>query len=149
MKTSESVELFGIMNAIKLTGMSTPAKMTVMENLRILKPISESFMSSIDEARDKLKPDGFDEALEKVKRHNEALEAKQEDGKLTDEKVVEINRLCEQYNKEMTEHVEYLSREEHDFCLKKIKAEDFEKLLSANDIDAGKLAELYNALSEG
>ena len=43
MKKKEAIELYKVLNGCKLTGMVSSSKMTVLNNLRKLRPISETY----------------------------------------------------------------------------------------------------------
>ena len=66
MKKKEAIELYKVLNGCKLTGMSSSSKMTVLNNLRNLRPVSETYESDIKEAIEKLKPEGFDELMKRL-----------------------------------------------------------------------------------
>ena len=61
MKKKEAIELYKVLNGCKLTGMVSSSKMTVLNNLRKLRPISETYEADIKDAIEKFKPEGFDD----------------------------------------------------------------------------------------
>ena len=73
MKKKELIYLFSCPIGCKLTGMVSSSKMTVLNNLRKLRPISETYEADIKEAIEKFKPEGFDELIKKTREHNESV----------------------------------------------------------------------------
>ena len=73
MKKKEAIELYKVLNGCKLTGMVSSSKMTVLSNLRKLRPISETYEADIKDAIEKFKPEGFDELMKKVRGHNDSV----------------------------------------------------------------------------
>lgn len=146
MKTSKIVEVYSILNTVKLTGMDTKAKMSVLENLRLLKPIAEGFKSEMETAQEKLKPEGFDAIAEKANQHNEAVNEGKEEGKMSAAELSEANKLFRAYNKDLEARSKELEAVENEISLKPLAENEFEKLASVNDLEAGKLVVLYEAL---
>lgn len=145
MKKRQAIELYNVLNNCKLTGMSSPAKMTVLNNLRKLRPVSDTYETDSKDAIDRCKPEGFDDLLKKAKEHNEAINA---GGKpvLTGDELKDTASVIEAYNKEVNEFIDKLLDEETGIEIEKIDPKEMEKLLDANDIEASKLSVLYNAM---
>ncbi|MCD8270578.1 MAG: hypothetical protein LUD46_20455 [Parabacteroides sp.] len=146
MKTKDIKELYEVLSQIKLTGMTTAAKMTVLENIRVLKPIVEAHRSDCDDAIRLLRPEGFDEVEAKANRHNEAVKARNDKALLSPEELQEVNEKCAAYLKEVDERVKELEKAEHEIVLKKINQAEYDKLMEANDLPAGALVVLYENL---
>lgn len=148
MKTSTIIELYSILSDVKFTGMQTGARFVLLENMRKLKPIRTEFISSMEEAREKLKPEDFDQAREKVKLHNESVQNGLETNRLSVEKLQAFRIQYEQYEQELTERERELLGEDHSVEPGLIPLKDFEKLVEANDIEGGKLELLYTHLMD-
>lgn len=146
MKTKDIKELYEVLSQIKLTGMTTAAKMTVLENIRVLKPIVEAHRSDCDDAIRLLRPEGFDEVEAKANRHNEVVKARNDKALLSPEELQEVNEKCAAYLKEVDERVKELEKAEHEIVLKKINQAEYDKLMEANDLPAGALVVLYENL---
>lgn len=146
MKTVTIIELFAILSEVKFTGMETSARFTLLENMRRMKPIKTDFHSSMEDARDKLKPEGFDKMLEKVKLHNEAVQNKQEENRLPAGELQDFRIMYENYEMELGDREKVLLKEEYAVEIAPIPLKDFEKLVEANDIEGGKLEVLYSML---
>lgn len=146
MKTQEIKELYDVLSGIKLTGMTTAAKMVVLDNIRSLKPVSEAFRSDCDDAIKMLRPEGFDEIEEKANHHNEAMKAGNKKELLPPEELQKVNEAFSTYFKEVEERCKELGKAEHKIDLKKINISEYDKLMEANDLPAGQLVLLYDYL---
>lgn len=146
MKTQEIKELYDVLSGIKLTGMTTAAKMVVLDNIRSLKPVSEAFRSDCDDAIKMLRPEGFDEIEEKANHHNEAMKAGNQKDLLSPEELQKVNETYNAYFKEVEERCKELGKAEHKIDLKKINMSEYDKLMEANDLPAGQLVLLYDYL---
>ena len=135
MKTKDINELYTVLSSVKLTGMTTPAKMVVLENIRTLKHIAELYRSDCDDAIKLLRPEGFDTIEEKANRHNEAVKAKNDKALLPSDEF-----------KEVDERVKELGEVDHEITLKAIPQSEFDKLAEVNDLTAGQLVILYENL---
>lgn len=146
MKKKEAIELYKVLNGCKLTGMVSSSKMTVLNNLRKLRPISETYEADIKDAIEKFKPEGFDELMKKVREHNDAVNSGNKPT-MSGEELKEASSIIEGYNKEVNDFVEKILDEDADIELEKLDTPNLEKLLDANDIEASQLAIIYTHLS--
>lgn len=146
MKKKEAIELYKVLNGCKLTGMASSSKMTVLNNLRKLRPISETYEADIKEAIEKFKPEGFDDLMKKVRGHNDSVNT---GGKpvMSGDELRDASSIIEEYNKEVNDFVEKILDEDAGIELNKLDNPDLEKLLDANDIEASQLEIIYSRLS--
>lgn len=144
MKTKDIKELYDALSGLKLTGMSTSAKMVVLENIRALKPISNAYQADCDDAIRMLRPEGFDAIEEKANRHNEAVKARNDKELLKPEELQKVNEIYAAYFKEVDERVKELGNPENEIILKKIAQSEFDKLMDVNDLPAGVLLLMYD-----
>lgn len=146
MRKREAIELYRVMTPVRLTGMTGASKMTVLTNLRVLRPVSEAYDKDMEQARDSCKPEGYAAIEERVSRHNEAIKNKTETGKMSREEMEEANVVMGDYYKELGDCERKILDEEVEIEIKAIDAESFNKLLEANDVEAGKLETLMSYL---
>lgn len=146
MKKKEAIELYKVLNGCKLTGMVSSSKMTVLNNLRKLRPISETYEADIKDAIEKFKPEGFDELMKKVRGHNDSVNT---GGKpvMSGDELRDASSIIEGYNKEVNDFVEKILEESEDVEMEKLDNPNLEKLLDANDIEASQLEIIYSRLS--
>lgn len=135
-----------MLNGCKLTGMASSSKMIVLNNLRSLRPVSEAYESDVKEAIEKLKPEGFDDLMKKVRGHNDSVNT---GGKpvMSGDELRDASSIIEKYNKEVNDFVEKILEESEDVEMEKLDNPDLEKLLDANDIEASQLEIIYSRLS--
>lgn len=134
------------MSPVKLTGMTTVSKMTVLTNLRVLRPVSEAYEKDMEQAQKTLRPEGFDEIEEMVKRHNEAIKNKTEEGKMSKDEIERSNVFYGGYQKDLNEYERKFMDEDLEIEIKTVDTASFDKLVEANDIEAGKLETLMSCL---
>lgn len=146
MKKKEAIELYKVLNGCKLTGMVSSSKMIVLNNLRSLRPVSEAYESDVKEAIEKLKPEGFDELMKKVRGHNDSVNT---GGKpvMSGDELRDASSIIEGYNKEVNDFVEKILEEDTGIELEKLDNPNLEKLLDANDMEASQLEIIYSRLS--
>ena len=147
MKKKEAIELYKVLNGCKLTGMVSSSKMTVLNNLRKLRPISETYEADIKDAIERIKPEGFDDLMKKVREHNDAVNSGNKPT-MSGEELKEASSVIGEYNKEVNDFVEKILDEDTGIELDKLETPNLEKLLDANDIEASQLAIIYNHLSD-
>lgn len=145
MKKKEAIELYKVLNGCKLTGMVSSSKMTVLNNLRKLRPVSETYETDVKDAIEKMKPEGFDDLMKKAREHNDAVKA---GGKpvMTGAELRDASTVIDGYNKDVNDFVEKMLEEEVDINLERLDDPDLEKLLDANDIEASQLGVIYSNL---
>lgn len=146
MKKKEAIELYKVLNGCKLTGMVSSSKMTVLNNLRKLRPISETYEADIKDAIERIKPEGFDDLMKKVREHNDAVNSGNKPT-MSGEELKEASSVIGEYNKEVNDFVEKILDEDTGIELDKLETPNLEKLLDANDIEASQLAIIYTHLS--
>lgn len=158
MKTIEAVELFNIVKDLKLSGMETGDRMKVIRLTRSLRGVSDKYTADIDQAKNQLKPEGFDILVTKRLESNEAV-AGGGTRTMTDLEVATFNRMLEQYNRDMQafqqgtynkEKNQFeggINDEEVEVTIELISEQAFDKLLDANkELQAGALAVLYDKI---
>ena len=146
MKKKEAIELYKVLNTCKLTGMLSPSKMAVLNNLRKLRPISETYEADVKDAIERIKPEGFDDLMKKVREHNDAVNSGNKPT-MSGEELKEASSVIEGYNKEVNDFVEKILDEDAGIVLEKLNGVNFEKFMDANDIEAGQLEIIYTHLS--
>ena len=75
MKAIEAVELFAVLKDLKLSGVDSSDRLKVIRNLRALREVTDKYNADLDLAKERLKPDGFDNLIMKMLESNEAVAA--------------------------------------------------------------------------
>jgi hypothetical protein len=155
MKTIEAVELFSVLKDLNLSGMETSDRMKVIKNLRALREVADKYNEDMDLAKERLKPDGFDDLIMKMLESNEAVAA---GGSRTvsDLEIASFNKQNEQfnrdlkavqigiYNKDEKSFEGGMNNEPVDVKIETLTELAFDKLVDANkDVPAGALAVLF------
>lgn len=147
MKKKGAIELYKALSQCKLTGMASSQKMVVLNNLRQLRPVSETYDADVREALEKIKPEGFDDIIKKVREHNDSINS----GKGPTMPEDEANSAVETinaFNAEVNQFVEGLLNEESGVEIGKLDDANLEKLIDINDIPTDQLCVLYESLKE-
>ena len=77
MKAIEAVELFAVLKDLKLSGVDSSDRLKVIRNLRALREVTDKYNADLDLAKERLKPDGFDNLIMKMLESNEPVVAVQ------------------------------------------------------------------------
>lgn len=158
MRTIEAVELFAILKDLKLSGLSTTDRLKIIKNLRALREVADKYNNDIELAKERLKPDGYDELVMKMLESNEAVAAGG-NRTVSDLEIASFNRMHEElnrglkaiqagsYDKEKECLEGGLNDEPVEVTLETLTGPAFDKLLDANkDVPAGALAVLYDKM---
>lgn len=119
--------------AAKLTKMENKDKFAVIRALRALRPVAESYERFCNDAREKLRPDGY---LTLTKRQ----------GALTASERGELAAAMDSYNRAVGECIAEELRRELDFDCEPLSSEAFGALLDSNDFNAATMMALQDVL---
>lgn len=147
MRREKAIELYKVLNECKLSGMGGGAKVAVLETLRELRPVAEGFDRDMEAAREKLRPEGYEEAERKALAHNEAVNAGSEEGRLSPGELREVAAAVTAYNADLEAAARAMLDGEVEVSPRKLEGKDMEALLAANDLDAGRLAVIYDNMA--
>ena len=158
MKAIEAVELFAVLKDLKLSGVDSSDRLIVIRNLRALREVTDKYNADLDLAKERLKPDGFDNLIMKMLESNEAVAA---GGSRTvsDLEVASFNKQNEQFNRDLkaVQTGTYnkdegcfeggMNSEPVDVKIESLTELAFDKLVDANkDVPAGALAVLFDKM---
>ena len=133
MKREKAIELYSVLNECKLSGMGGGAKVAVLETLRELRPVAEGFDRDMETAREKLRPEGYDETERKALAHNEAVSAGNDGGRLSPDELREVATALTAYKADLEAAARAMLEGEVDVSPRKLDGKDMEALLAAND----------------
>ncbi len=150
MKQSTIVKLYEILDQLNIAGVKPETQKAVLKNIRLFKPVYDAYVEEVKTVRDKLKPADFDEIEQKANRHNEALKAGTDDGRLSQEEVAEVSAIYDSYNEAMRLYIEELNETDIACEALLVEEDEYYKLVNQNDskVDAGKLALLMDLIRE-
>lgn len=143
---------------MKLSGMDTIDRMKVIKSLRELRGVVDNYNNDVEHSRELLKPEGFDALMMKALESNEAVSGGGQ-RTITDEEVAKLNRMSEQFNRDMKAFQTGVFCQESkvfkggidgeviEVKLDKLSEETFTKLCDANkEVSGGALAVVYELL---
>ena len=123
-KVDNIVSLYNILKEAKLTKLADADKYTIIKILRKLRPTAEKFEEDKKEAQEKLKPENWDEIVEKAN----LLRKENNSNRLTADEVEYFVKVNECLGEELEKEVE--------IDIPTINEEAFEKLMASNDWEA-------------
>lgn len=94
-KTQDVVNGYAILKTVKIGKLDKADQFKVIRNARALKPVATAFDDFVTDARERLKPEGFDEIIEKSQRFKT----------LSDEERADVNVAIMKHNKEVEDCV--------------------------------------------
>lgn len=94
-KTQDVVNGYAILKTVKIGKLDKADQFKVFRNARALKPVATAFDDFVTDARERLKPEGFDEIVEKSQRFKT----------LSDEERADVNVAIMKHNKEVEDCV--------------------------------------------
>lgn len=62
-RTSEAMSLYGILSGLRLGRLCRADQMAVLRLCRRVRPVADAFRSTLDETRERLRPEGWEETL--------------------------------------------------------------------------------------
>ena len=112
--------------------------------MRLLRPVAEKFSRDVQEAEQSLRPEGYDELLQKVYEHNKSIASK---GKeiMTALDLIEFRKKDSEYGESMKKFIEKINNEENSIILDRLTDETFNTLCDNNkELTVEQLSLLYD-----
>ena len=137
--TTENIVIaYNSLKGAKLTRLDTSEKFTAIKAMRVLKPVAASLQGFIEDAREKLRPEGFDI----IERKASAFDS------LSDEEKREVNAAINTYNADVARCISEEASKEHTLDFEPMTEETFGRLLDSNDLDMSTILVLQDVLCE-
>lgn len=135
--TTENIVIaYNSLKGAKLTRLDTAEKFTAIKAMRVLKPVAASLQGFIEDAREKLRPEGF----EIIERKASAFDS------LSDEEKREVNAVISTYNADVARCISEEAAKEHTIDFEPMTEETFGRLLDSNDLDMSTILVLQDVL---
>lgn len=135
--TTENIVIaYNSLKGAKLTRLDTAEKFTAIKAMRVLKPVAASLQGFIEDAREKLRPEGF----EIIERKASAFDS------LSDEEKREVNAVISTYNADVARCISEEASKEHTIDFEPMTEETFGRLLDSNDLDMSTILVLQDVL---
>lgn len=135
--TTENIVIaYNSLRGAKLTRLDTAEKFTAIRAMRALKPMAASLQGFIEDAREKLRPEGFDI----IERKASAFDT------LSDEEKRAVNAAVNAYNADVARCISEEASREHTLEFETMTEEAFGRLLDSNDLDMSTILVLQDVL---
>lgn len=142
-KTMEIVAAYSKIKDAKLGKLEDEQKFAVIRIGKKLKQIAVDFEEFVQDAREKLKDEKFDEMQEKVQKW-QGKTAQTDDEKI---EVTAINAYYNIYNKKVEECVKPEAEKEVEIDIEPLTEDAFMGFVSANDFSISEILDLENVIS--
>ncbi len=143
MKTSDIVELYGLINPSKLTKITdAKAKFAIIKDNQRLKEVADSFGAFRTDALEKLKGEDFDQWQRKAQEWQGRTAGTPDEQK----EVGAINAYFQKYQDDVAKCLADESAKEHDIEIEPVGEEAFTQFCDSNDWTVEQTTRLYEAL---
>lgn len=144
MKAIDALNLHKVLGDLKdLSNIDSASRIGIVKNILILKKVSEELSEILQDARERVKPEGYDELVQKAEKHNESI-AKGEGKVMTDEEVSLLNIKTNKYNSELEKVIQDFQNKEYELELNTISEDTFDKLSVDNKLSSSQCIVLYS-----
>lgn len=144
MKVIEAVELYNELKGLKdLSRISSKSRVSLVKSICALRLIADDYKVFRQELNEKLMPEGYEDLLQKVVKHQEAI-SKGKKSEITQEELTLYVLKDKQFAIPLNKALKEEDFREVDVSLSTIKEEEFDKLCLSNKLDAGQSAIIYN-----
>lgn len=136
MKIKEAVNLYKALGEAKVSNLDESEIVKIVKARKVLRSIVEDYEAFFNDAKEKFKPNNFDDVQSKIQDWNN----------LTEEEKIEINKAIRTYDNNINLAVKEESERIVDVIVEKLSEESVTKLLKQNDWQLSKLDELQPML---
>lgn len=148
MKTIAITNVYAILNEAKLTKMEDADKFKVIKALRVIKPIAKGYEDFVEDAKNKLKDEKYEDMSNKAHDWNKANQNKKRSS-LTDADIAELEAINEYfvgYNKRIETCLKEEAEKEVEVEFEKLSEDAFCKLVSSNDWTCSQILSLSDVI---
>lgn len=135
-RTNGILEAYNILSTAKYTKLDDADKIRVWKIARTMKPIAMQFDEDSKDAVERLKPEGFDERLQKAQDYERVTKDKDADASELEMGAAEYNdflRELRRYNSLVSEAVKEYAEKEVKLDFEPLTEDAFAKLMASND----------------
>ena len=133
MKTNEILEAYKVLQNAKYQKLSDDGKVKVWKITRLMKPVATQFKEDLQDAQQKLMPDGdFIQRLGKAMQY-EQDKKNEKTSAITDEEYQAIVKEVNEYNQLVNKAMQEYSEKDVELEFEALSEEDFGKLMASND----------------
>ena len=135
-KTEKVLGAFNVLNTAKYAKMDDADKIKVWKIARALKPVATKFDEDSKDAAEKLKPEGFDDNLQKAQEYERVTKDKDADASKLEMGAAEYGEFIKklkEMNKLVADALKEFANKEVDIDFEPISEDAFTKLMASND----------------
>lgn len=144
MKAKEALNLNMVLGGLKsLSNVESSIRVNIVKNIIKLKKVSDELNEVMQTAREKVKPEGYDELIQKAEKHNEAV-SKGEEKVMTEEEITLLNLKTNKFNIELEKVLNEFEKKDYELEMNSITEEAFDILSKDNDLSATQCTVLYS-----
>lgn len=136
LKTEAIVEVYNRLKSAKVSKMEDAEKFAVVKAMRVFRPIADGFAAFVDDAREKLRPENFEEIQHKI-QHVDTLSEEERNA---------VNAQVDAYARSINECILDEARKEVDLEFEPLSEEALSRLAASNDFDISTILFLGDAL---
>lgn len=148
MKTIKAVRAYKLMQSIKPKAMDGDNQMKYIKIMRVLRPVAENYDKDLEDGKNALQDEKFEEMQQKAAKHNEAIQAKKNEGLLSFSELKELNDYFTDYDKSVKKLLADLDNQEVNLSLDKLSEEAFKKLAESIEVSGDDLIALSDVTLE-
>lgn len=144
MKALEALNLNKVLGGLKdLSTIEASMRINIVKNILKLKKVTDELSEAMQTAREKVKPEGFDELIQKAEKHNEAI-SKGEEKIMSEEEITLLNLKTNKFNSELEKVLSEFQDREYELEMNLITEETFDILCKENNLSAAECTILYS-----
>lgn len=144
MKALEALNLNKVLGGLKdLSTIEASMRINIVKNILKLKKVTDELSEAMQTAREKVKPEGFDELIQKAEKHNEAI-SKGEEKIMSEEEITLLNLKTNKFNSELEKVLNEFQDREYELEMNLITEETFDILCKENNLSATECTILYS-----
>lgn len=150
LKATKLMELYTLLYHAKMDGVNTADRVKLVRLVMALRPAAEKLQTDIDTARERLKPQGFDNALLRWNETREKVQLGDKSGPMTDVEFVEFTyQVLNPYNRDVAAACKQSEQREVTIDVDPLSTEGFDQLAAANAWTAGQQAVIMSIVVAG
>lgn len=144
MKALEALNLNKVLGGLKdLSTIEASMRINIVKNILKLKKVTDELSEAMQTAREKVKPEGYDELIQKAEKHNEAI-SKGEEKIMSEEEITLLNLKTNKFNSELEKVLSEFQDREYELEMNLITEETFDILCKENNLSAAECTILYS-----
>ena len=144
MKALEALNLNKVLGGLKdLSTIEASMRINIVKNILKLKKVTDELSEAVQTAREKVKPEGYDELIQKAEKHNEAI-SKGEEKIMSEEEITLLKLKTNKFNSELEKVLNEFQDREYELEMNLITEETFDTLCKENNLSAAECTILYS-----